>query len=72
MLIIIATFVGNLDLISPANSNYNSGFFQLLTDLGYAVYPLPWRPTAGARLLNLDEFAASAATNFIAIKRADW
>lgn len=43
--------------------------FKLLTNVGYTVHLLPWRPVYGARTLDRDEFRMSAATNFIAINR---
>ena len=45
--------------------------FNLLTDLGYSIYMLPWRPARGSRLLDRSEFLKSAAGNFIAIMGTD-
>jgi FkbM family methyltransferase len=42
-------------------------FFRLLSDYGYSVYSLPWRPSAALAALRPDEFLTSAETNFIAI-----
>lgn len=42
-------------------------FFQLLSDYGYSVYPLPYLPSAHPAALRQDAFLESAATNFIAI-----
>lgn len=41
--------------------------FRQFERFEYSVHPLPWRPSVVSRLLGVDEFKASTATNFIAI-----
>ena len=41
--------------------------FRQFEQFEYLVHALPWRPSVASRLLDVDEFKASTATNFIAI-----
>ena len=41
--------------------------FRLLAENGYSIHQLPWQPSVGSRMLELDEFSTDTATNFIAI-----
>jgi FkbM family methyltransferase len=43
--------------------------FCLLVEFGYCIHQLPWRPFGYSRVLGVEEFLASVATNFIAIPR---
>ena len=55
-------------LIFESNDAKGRGdLFRVLTDYGYAVHRLPWRPSASSRVLDFDEFLTNTATNFIAV-----
>jgi FkbM family methyltransferase len=41
--------------------------FNLLSDFGYVIHMLPWRPSQASRRLNSVEFIESTAGNFIAL-----
>jgi FkbM family methyltransferase len=44
--------------------------FRLLAEYGYSVHQLPWQPSGGSRVLEIDEFLTNTMTNFMAVARS--
>jgi FkbM family methyltransferase len=44
--------------------------YELLSDSGYGIYELPWKPKDMMMMLDDDKFTISKATNFLAVTRA--
>ena len=54
-------------IFESSNEKLRGELFRFLNDIGYSIYPLPWRPGISDRALGAAEFLTDAATNFIAI-----